>query len=365
LKEIRKILETYDGADHTVEKFALAVVVNVEESSYRRIGARMLVSSNGQWMGGISGGCLEGDALRRSQQAIYNNQASRVVYDTMEDDSSQIGVGLGCNGRLEVLFLPIDRNDENNPIEQLRKVNEMNAPAIMLITIDSVKTRSWLGASHLVVEDLNDLSFCRLDGSELSTAIVDTRIKRRPQIIQINNEEKEELKVLVEFIRPETRLVIVGDNYDVLAMTGIAQELGWEIYIVGRKKKMSKTLYSIAKAVFEYEEMDQVPIDEYTAVILMSHDYNWDKTLLPRILDQKPPYVGMLGPKKRLVKMKGDLDMDELDDIQFFHSPVGLDIGAESPEEIALSIAAEVIATFRNRKGSPLKLRDGTIHIRD
>jgi len=102
VKEIRQIIEKYESTDHNVEKVAIATVVNVEESSYRRIGARMLVSSSGQWIGGISGGCLEGDALRRSQTAIYNDQPSSVVYDTMEDDANQIGVGLGCNGRIEV-----------------------------------------------------------------------------------------------------------------------------------------------------------------------------------------------------------------------------------------------------------------------
>jgi len=93
LKEIRNIIAKYDATDHSTEKLALASVVNVEESSYRRIGARMLVSSNGQWIGGISGGCLEGDALKRSQKAIFKNESSRVVYDTMDDDKNQIGVG--------------------------------------------------------------------------------------------------------------------------------------------------------------------------------------------------------------------------------------------------------------------------------
>ena len=364
MKEIRNILNTYDQADHTKEQFALAVVVNVEESSYRRIGARMLVSSSGNWMGGISGGCLEGDALRRSQLAIYKKEVARVVYDTMEDDSNQIGVGLGCNGRLEVMFLPIEPKDPNNPIEQLRKVVAANSAAIVVIAIDVDKNHQLLGESQLIQKDIDNIDFCGVEGSLLSQAIMETRINRRPQIIDITNKDGDQLKVLVEYIRPEMKLVIVGDNYDVLALTGIAKELGWEYFIIGRRKKISKTLYQNAKGVFEYEDALQVPIDEYTAIILMSHDYNWDKKLLPQFLAAAPTYVGMLGPKKRMVKMKQELGLSDLDNIPFFHSPIGLDIGAESPEEIALSITAEIIAAFRNRQGTSLKLRSGTIHVR-
>lgn len=364
MKEIRNIIATFDNANHTKEKLAIASVVNVEESSYRRIGARMLVSSNGQWVGGISGGCLEGDALKRSQQAIFKNESSRVVYDTMEDDENQIGVGLGCNGKLEVLFTPINPSDPNNPIEQLRKAVNFNRPAIQLKVIEVETTSSLLGAIQLTEEDMADLNFCDLDPDILFKAINETRIKRRPQIITSQNKKGETLKVLVEYIRPETKLVIVGDNYDVNTFVGIAHELGWEIHLVGRKKKMSKHIYSKAHQVYEYEEYSTIPMDEFTAVVLMSHDYNWDKTLLPGILKQAPPYVGMLGPRKRMVKMQEELGYDDLSHISFFHSPVGLDIGAESPEEIALSIAAEIVAVFRGRKGEPLKFREGPIHER-
>jgi len=105
-------------------------------------------------------------------------------------------------------------------------------------------------------------------------------------------------------------------------------------------------------------------IHDYTAVVLMSHDYNWDKTLLPIFLKKNPPYIGMLGPKKRMQKMQTELPDYDLESLVNLHSPVGLDIGAESPEEIALSIAAEIVATFRGRDGASLKFRKGAIHER-
>ena len=129
--EIRKIISEYDKLDHSKEKVALASVVSVDESAYRRIGARMLVRSNGLWIGGISGGCLEGDALKQSLMAIYKNESSIVVYDTMDDDNNQIGVGLGCNGKIEVLLTPIDSEDPDNEVELLRSILNSEAPSII------------------------------------------------------------------------------------------------------------------------------------------------------------------------------------------------------------------------------------------
>lgn len=365
MKEIRNIIKRYDATDHATEKLALASVVNVEESSYRRIGARMLVSSNGLWIGGISGGCLEGDALKRSQKAIFKNQSSRVVYDTMDDDKNQIGVGLGCNGRLEVLFTPIDRNNPNNVVEQLRTITESNQPTILLKIIEAEGDQAMLGKSQIADQNLVDLDFCGLNSQHLLSLIKETRINRRPQIVSLSNDQGDELKVLVEFIRPETKLIIIGDNYDVTALVGIVTEIGWDVHIVGRRKKITKEVFAKAKKVYEYEEFNKVPIDEYTGVILMSHDYNWDKTLLPAVIKQNPPYIGMLGPRKRMVKMKKELGLEELDELSNFHSPVGLDIGAESPEEIALSIASEIVASLRNKAGGSLREKPGTIHERN
>jgi len=149
------------------------------------------------------------------------------------------------------------------------------------------------------------------------------------------------------------------------AMLGIGKELGWESYLVGRSKKMTRDMFQLAGKVVEYEEADFLPVNDYTAVLLMSHDYNWDKTVLPIFARKKPGYMGMLGPKKRYLKMRDDLADLNLDGLPFLHSPTGLEIGAESPNEIALSIAAEVVAVMRSKPGGFLKFKEGTIHERD
>lgn len=364
MKEIRNIIHRYKQADRATEKLALATVVRIEESSYRRIGARMLVSSNGTWVGGISGGCLEGDALRRSQMAIFKGTASIVSYDTLDEEERNIGIGLGCNGRIDVLFVPIDFSDPNNPLEVLANVAARNEACVLLNLISCPTKDQVLGMPKLVYLQDEAVQYLDIPADDLMNKIEETRIKRRPQIMDFIHPKLGDIQVLAEYIRPEYRLVIVGDNYDVLALLGLVEQMGWQVYVVGRKKKMSKAILHQALQCFEYEQLDKVPIDEFTAVILMTHDFEWDTKLVPQILTKKPPYLGMLGPKKRKEKLAKETGI-QLDKVPFFYSPVGLDIGAETPEEIGLSIISEIISVFRHRDGSSLKFRKHTIHERE
>lgn len=369
MKEIRNIIQTYDQIDWTKEQAALATVVSVEESAYRRIGARMLVQSSGVWIGGISGGCLEGDALKRANVAIFKKEPSIVVYDTMDDDDHQIGVGLGCNGRIEVLFTPIDPTDKNNPIERLKTIQQKRTPSIFYQVIGlenkDIQKMGLFGNEESVNVFADTLTISK-DELIKKTALVQER--RKSKVFDFKTQTGQSITILIEFIRPELKLIIVGDNYDVNAFAGIANELGWELNVIGLHRKLSKSIFNLAKQVLAYEQANDLVVDEYSAVVLMSHDYKWDMEMLQLFLAQNPPYMGMLGPKKRMLKMQKELQEKQLninlENLNYFFSPIGLDIGAESPEEIALSIAAEIIAYFRNRTGTFLKLRLGTIHER-
>src|SRR5688572_7564506 len=120
MKEINDIIRAFDEAQNAGRQAALATVVHVEGSSYRRPGARMLITDNGQLTGAISGGCLEGDALRKAQLAMAQQRSMLVTYDTMDEDDAKLGVGLGCNGIIQVLIEPIQTNEPNNPIQLLK-----------------------------------------------------------------------------------------------------------------------------------------------------------------------------------------------------------------------------------------------------
>lgn len=362
MKEIRSIIKAYEQTDFTKEKIALAAVVGVEASSYRRIGARMLVNSNGTWTGGISGGCLEGDALKRAQKAIFSGEPSRVVYDTMEEDSNQIGIGLGCNGRIEVLFSPIDPKDEENEIELLKKLLRAEQPSILIKVIDAPASLRLLGHKLLVENFHEPVHFAGINPIALAKFITTTREKKQSLTFDYQTVHGDSLRLLVEFIRPEIRLIIVGDNYDVSAMLGISEQLGWEVFVVGKAKKLPKPAFQQAKKVLDFSQINQISLHDYTAVLLMSHDYNRDKAMLAEILAKNPPYLGILGPKKRFLKMQNEMPEVDFRGIDFLYSPTGLEIGAETPSEIALSIAAEILAVFRGKKGRFLREKQGTIH---
>src|SRR5215469_17888581 len=132
MKEIRTIVSAWQSIDFQTTRAALATVVQVEGSSYRRAGARMLVLDNGTYLGGISGGCLEGDALRRAQKGIALQRPSVITYDTTQDDDYQIGVGLGCQGIIDVLFIPLKPDDPQCPLKILAGIIGTRHPVVVI-----------------------------------------------------------------------------------------------------------------------------------------------------------------------------------------------------------------------------------------
>lgn len=369
MKEIEKIIKRYHEIDWTREKVALGTVVKVEGSAYRRIGARIFVSNNGQWVGGISGGCLEGDALKQAKIAIMKNESSIVVYDTTEDDPHQIGVGLGCNGRIEVLFTPIDSTNEHNQIRFLEQITNKRNSTILLQVLNIKNGNQALRGQFYTPDDFTQLAEnIGVDITEIEANIETVFYKRKSNVFILKNEKGGVYEVLFELIRPKIKLICIGDNYDVNAILSIAKEMGWEIHVAGKTRKISRAVYKMATKVYALENAKTIPTDEYTAIVLMSHDYKTDLNLLKEYIHFDVPYIGLLGPKKRMFKMQDDfidhgLDID-LDKLPNLYSPVGLDIGAESPEEIALSIVSEIIAVFRERNGGCLRYRKGSIHKR-
>ena len=370
MKEINKIIQFYDQINWSQEQAALATVVRVEESAYRRIGARMLVSSKGIWTGGISGGCLEGDALKRAQMAIGRRRSSIIVYDTLEDDAHQIGVGLGCNGRIDVLFTPINEQDGQNPVEQLKHVRNRRQPTVICQVIGTESGDPGLLGAMTIEENLP--AFCQSTTFNLKhlTAFCRESLEAHQSIIRsLTTADGSSYEILVEYIRPRVKLICIGDNYDVNAFVSIGHELNWEIHVAGKSRKLSRHVFEFADKVHDFDSIRLLDLDAHTAILLMTHDYQTDLGMLRHFASTKVPYLGILGPKKRTLKMQAELKGEDngvdLSQLRNLYSPVGLDIGAESPEEIALSIASEIIAVMRNRQGGPLRERQGPIHNRN
>ena len=367
MKEIKAIVDAYHSLDLSSTSAVLATVARVEGSSYRRTGARMLVLEDGTYLGGISGGCLEGDALRRAQKAIVQNKPALTTYDTTQEDSHQIGVGLGCNGIIDVLFTPLAVNQHKNPLELLSSLIDTREPRVIAWITDCNEPLDLLGQAVLYETDekfLESFPVIGIAGSVLQD-LKSCVSNLTPKTISYESGSAR-IKIFIEIILPVTRVIVYGGNYDVYSMIRTTRELGWEVTLVTNAMKANKTLFTLANRVLHNKGAEEPVTDYYTAVLLMSHDYQTDFDNLQKCLQGKASYIGLLGPRKRSEKMFAALLNKGIqvpqEDLQRIFAPAGLDIGAATPEEIALSIAAEIRCHFTGRKGMSLRLRQGSIY---
>jgi xanthine dehydrogenase accessory factor len=368
MKEIKQITEAYQNIDFSKTKAALATVVRVEGSSYRRTGARMLVLESGEWIGGISGGCLEGDALKKARLAMSQNKATLITYDTTDDDPYQIGVGLGCNGIIDVLITPLDSQNPNNAVRQLQSCIDQRMPNLVVTVTGISKVHTNIALGNVFRFD-NEVHFSanfplsQLNESlipSINEALATTKSVSKEYIL----EDRSKLTLFLEVIPPAIQLYIFGSNYDVYPMVKVGKELGWRVICVCNPAKMHASLSKMADTVVPKDH--QPEIDNFTAAISMCHDYESDYRNMQMLLKTDIKYIGLLGPKKRTIKMydrmteKGTSLTAEQE--ERIYSPVGLDIGAATPEEIALSVCAEIRAFFSGRDGNRLKYRPKPIY---
>ena len=366
MKEIARILDVYEQVNFAERKAALATVVWVEGSSYRRPGARMLITDDGRWEGAISGGCLEGDALRKARQVMRDGAPIVVTYDTMDDDANSFGVGLGCNGIIDVLIEPIDPADAQNPVEVLREfVQKRDVRVLATILKADASTNLTPGTRFVLTEEVNNVPNWLYDTMQ---DVFGTGKPITEAFLTVSGT----VDVFIERIDPGIELIIFGAGYDVVPVAKLARELGWQVTVTDDcVAHLSPKRFPVATCVLFADRaavIDQLTITGRTAAVLMSHNFNYDRAVLQALLGTDVPYIGMLGPRKRFDKMQVEFGKagHYFTDAHFdrVHSPIGLDLGAETPDEIALSIIAEVKTFFAKRAGGFLKDKPGPIHER-
>ena len=367
MKEITRILEVYDQVDFTERKAALATVVWVEGSSYRRPGARMLITDDGRWEGAISGGCLEGDALRKARQVMRDGSPIVVTYDTMDDGANSFGVGLGCNGIIDILIEPVDPINTQNPVEVLREFVQQRDVRALATVLKADQTTNLMPGTRFMLTATGGHDIPDWLRDDMRDVFDTGKPLTKPFMTASGTVE-----VFIERIDPGIELIIFGAGYDVVPVARLARELGWQVTVTDdcvahlspkRFPAATRVLFADQTAV-----IDQITITNRTAAVLMSHNFNYDRAVLETLLTTDVPYIGMLGPRKRFDKMRDEFekaghffDAAALDRV---HAPIGLDLGAETPDEIALSIIAEVKTFFAKHSGGFLKDKPGPIHER-
>ncbi|WP_127137969.1 XdhC family protein [Flagellimonas oceanensis] len=372
MRELDVIISKYKELKLQDVRCILATVVHVEGSSYRRAGARMLVDEYGNITGAISGGCLEGDALRKALFALDRQENKLVTYDTSDEDDAVIGAQLGCNGIIQVLFEPINYTDGNNPCELLRTITEQEVPMAVSVVFNLDKSQQQLGTS--LVTDENQA----VSGQQLCDDLQQALLVKSREVInenascfaELTTEEKTHF-VFIQIHQPPVKLVLVGAGNDAQILAQQTDLLGWKVTVTdGRPTHANKERFvgSCEVIVTKPEEtLKNINIDNRTCFVLMSHNYNYDLSVLKLLLgNPETPYIGILGPLKKYERMLNELADGGIEvskeDLAKIHAPVGLEIGAETPAEIGLSILAEIQSVLTDKEARPLKQKTEPIH---
>lgn len=310
----------------------LATLVTVEGSSYRRPGARLLVSADGKKIGSISGGCLEEDVLARAQLVFTSGQAEAIVYDTTSENDLVWGVGLGCHGIVRVL---------------IEKLPARPAWAATLAENFATRRPTPLAVTHEAGRS-----------HPLGTRLAAPGDCPDPE------------RLFLEMVAPPPALVIFGAGDDAQPLARLAGELGWHVTVADPRAAFATTgRFPTVGAVMvgsADELVAKVAPGADALAVVMTHHYVHDVPVLRALLSRPLAYLGLLGPKKRAEKILTDLQAQGLAITPAqrarLHAPVGLDLGADSPEQVALSIIAEMQAVLADRDARPLRERTRPIH---
>jgi xanthine dehydrogenase accessory factor len=370
MTELQRLLLAYDRYRAEARPCALATVVEVLGSAYRRPGARMLVTEDGELTGAISGGCLEGDARQRARQAIFRGQPALVTYDTRDEDDPRHGLGPGCQGVVRILLEPLDFAATDNPVELLRSFAQHPEPAVLatVFETDSSGLKAAVG-QRVLLSATGTLRGTPLLAAPLAEAARITLEQGKSQILDIETDAGP-VRALLEVLTPPLRLVVYGAGNDAQPLVHLAASLGWHITVLdGRPNLATAARFPEAADVriMPVRELETVAPDAGAYHVLLSHNYAYDLAALQILLPSSAPYIGLLGPRAKAGRLlsEDELNLSEtkiLDALQNrLHSPIGLSLGGETPEEIALAIVAEIQAVKNKRQ--PRHLRDTTAAI--
>jgi len=373
MKELRNIVGAWSELRSRQEPVVLATVVATNGSTYRRPGARLLLSAE-RWVGGgFSGGCLERDVLSKAWWRTREGPLV-VTYDsTSADDEETWTFGLGCNGRVDVLLERLTAGGETHPLDFIADRIAVGRPGVLGTVFRAGGAAAQVGQRLVLDErgvrtDVAPGPLQRALGAAAEEALSARRT--RSQQFEVGGETTE---VLLELIRPPRSLVVFGTGQDAVPVVRLGASLGFHVTVV------SDSPAGVPGELFREADVrltatpkglpGKLTLERDAAAVVMTHNLSHDTGYLRFALESDCSYVGVLGPRARTDRLLQTLVQEgfALTDAhrQRLFSPVGLHLGAEEPEEIALAILAEIQATFRATDGQSLRSRNGPIHSRE
>ena len=369
VSELQDVLRAIEEAGARGERMALATIVAVRGSTYRREGARLLVPAEGAPIGTISGGCLEGDVCQIAEDVMRDGSTRLLHYDLTADDEAVWGWGLGCNGVVDVFVEPAERAVEmagaiRQAVDERRELAAVTvvevpegsgvAPGARMLVQPSGEAEGSLGAPDLDRRAVGASRAALHDGRTGLTDLGDG------------------VRAFVEALVPPIRLLVCGAGHDAIPLVRYGAEMGWRVEVLDdRPAFLTAERFPQAAAFVQAEPADAAAaagVDRRTYAVVMSHNFLRDKDYLRSFLGSGVAYLGMLGPRARLDRLLAELAREgpapHDRDLDIVHSPAGLDLGAEGAEEIAWAIVAEILSVRNGRAGGFLRDR-GTAPIHD
>jgi xanthine dehydrogenase accessory factor len=356
-KETADIIDRVAQLDSLSRSAAIATVVRIAGSAYRRPGAKLLVEDDGRTVGGVSGGCLEADVCGVAL-AVMRTRIPRVLhYDTGADDQTVWGLGLGCYGSVDVFVQPVDAPGVRDTLHAVRGLLNRDDPFAICTVIDGpldvgrsviVGTEGVLAVSTGPQGLDDDLTRFAGDCLTLRTSrlhSVDSRL------------------VFAEVLVPPPRLVVCGAGDDSRPLVAYASDSGYAVTVVDHRVAfLSSDRFPAARRLVALRPEDDpatLGIGSDTAVVIQTHSFAHDRAWLSYVLRTDASYIGLLGPRARTDRI---LHQIRAQDSRRVFGPVGLDLGAEGPEQIAISIVAELLAVRADHKPKHLRDRRMAIH---
>jgi len=325
----------------------LATIVSTAGSTYRKAGARMLIESDGRLTGLLSGGCLEHDLRERAADVLRSGVARITAYDMRSDDDLVFGIGAGCEGAMRILLEPADAG--SSALAALRTAGAALAAggtAALAVVHDgpatALGTRSWPAAGAALEAEL----------AEACTAVVATQANQhlRWQHDAIARE------AWIQFLAPPPRVLVCGGGPDAEPLVAQLRALRFQVTVTDHRPAYAVPERFPGANVMLGPAADlaaRVPLDRFIAAVVMSHHLASDATYLGALARSPVPHVGLLGPRARRERLMAELGTAANDLAPRLHGPVGFDIGAVTPESIALAIAAQLHALAAGRAGGP------------
>jgi xanthine dehydrogenase accessory factor len=349
----------------------LATVVDIEGSAYRRPGAKMVITADGDGVGAITAGCLEDEVIAIAAEVLAAGEPRLETYDLMEDDDDDVwGLGVGCNGIIDILLEPLD--ESLRPALDAYETGESVA-AVTVLDSDGAGTRAHYhpGEGFSTAPGADPLSGWLIDAIEGATA--DLLSRGKSDTLQVGTDDHR-ASVFVDGIEPPSELVVCGTGHDVGPVVEVAKRADFRVTVAGfRGADATPERFPEADDVISTSPVDLADaydrgFDRDTYAVVMTHNFVDDRLAVETLLDTDAPYVGLLGPRERFEEMVEEFEAEGRtvsdNQLERVYTPAGLDLGGGDPYQIAVSIVSEALAVDNDRHPRHLREREGPIHER-